>query len=260
MKHTYKDRWFADPFILRVTERDIFILAEEYYDPIKRGRIVKLIIDKEDFILKSNEVIFELESHLSFPAIFRKDGIIYLYPENSSIGKLILYRYFEETNTVEPISILLDEPLTDAIISTAFGKAYLFSTKLPFPNGNTLSIYCSDQWNGKYEICQSVSFSDNTARNAGDLFQKGTTWIRPAQDCNGAYGRGVVLQQITPQNGGFSFRELKRFYPTSKKWNLGMHTLNIFEGMIVVDGRRYRNPLIRGLLSRMRHLVKFAIK
>jgi hypothetical protein len=69
-----------------------------------------------------------------------------------------------------------------------------------------------------------------------------------------------VLQEITCQNGAFSFCELKRFYPTSKKWALGMHTCNCLDGMIVVDGRRYRNPLIRGLLSKMRHLVKFAIK
>ena len=46
MKHSYKDRWFADPFILDVTDDIIHVLAEEFYKPIKRGRIAHLIIDR----------------------------------------------------------------------------------------------------------------------------------------------------------------------------------------------------------------------
>ena len=30
MKHPYKDRFFADPFILKVTDMEIVVLAEEY--------------------------------------------------------------------------------------------------------------------------------------------------------------------------------------------------------------------------------------
>ncbi len=29
MKHSYKDRWFADPFILDVTDNEIIVLVEE---------------------------------------------------------------------------------------------------------------------------------------------------------------------------------------------------------------------------------------
>ena len=47
MKHNYKDRWFADPFILKVTNDEIIVLVEEFYDPIHRGRISKLTIDKQ---------------------------------------------------------------------------------------------------------------------------------------------------------------------------------------------------------------------
>jgi hypothetical protein len=36
MKHSYKDRWFADPFILDVTDDEIIVLVEEWYDPIDR--------------------------------------------------------------------------------------------------------------------------------------------------------------------------------------------------------------------------------
>ncbi|GHV59879.1 hypothetical protein AGMMS49579_27320 [Spirochaetia bacterium] len=108
MKHTYKDRWFADPFILRITGNDIVLLAEEYCEPIKKGRIVKLIVDKKNYSLKDNDVVLELESHLSFPAIFRKNDDIFIYPESSASGELNLYKYTESENKIEPISLNLD--------------------------------------------------------------------------------------------------------------------------------------------------------
>ena len=33
LHHNYKDRWFADPFILDVTDTEIIVLVEEWYDP-----------------------------------------------------------------------------------------------------------------------------------------------------------------------------------------------------------------------------------
>lgn len=49
LKHPYTDRWFADPFIFDVTDDVIIVLVEEWYDPIQRGRISKLVIDKNTF-------------------------------------------------------------------------------------------------------------------------------------------------------------------------------------------------------------------
>ena len=33
LNHECKDRWFADPFILDVTDDKIYVLVEEYYYP-----------------------------------------------------------------------------------------------------------------------------------------------------------------------------------------------------------------------------------
>src|SRR5574344_1914204 len=52
LKHYYKDSWFADPFILDVTDEEIIVLVEEWYKPIKRGRISKLTIDS-DYCIRS---------------------------------------------------------------------------------------------------------------------------------------------------------------------------------------------------------------
>lgn len=49
VKKRINDRWFADPFILDVTESEIIILAEEYCYDIRRGRIARVVIDCKTF-------------------------------------------------------------------------------------------------------------------------------------------------------------------------------------------------------------------
>jgi hypothetical protein len=254
MKHDYTDRWFADPFVLRVTEQEFIVLVEEKYHPIKRGRIAKLTIDRSSLCLKSCEVVLALDSHLSFPAIFRNGVEVYIYPENAANGKLTLYKYNECSNAVEPVSVLSPEPLTDAIIVTAFGKPYLFSTKRPSPNGNVLSIYSSQEWDSVYQLDDTVCFTDNTARSAGNLFQINGRWIRPAQDCNGGYGKGLVFHEVVLEGNKFSFHELKRFYPVAGRWDVGMHTFNVYEDVTVVDAKQYCFPIAKRFLDRMRYV------
>jgi hypothetical protein len=93
VKHHYKDSWFADPFILDVTDTDIIVLVEEWYKPIRRGRISKLIIDRNTFVLKDLQVVLQLDTHLSFPVIERREDGVYIYPENGESGNLSIYRY-----------------------------------------------------------------------------------------------------------------------------------------------------------------------
>ena len=121
LNHPYKDRWFADPFILDVTDNEIWVLVEEWYDPIQRGRISKLIIDKQTYKLKDILVLLELDSHLSFPAIRRAQYGIYVYPENSVTGKLTEYKYIPEKEKLE-ISDIMVPNLTEACILA--GESY----------------------------------------------------------------------------------------------------------------------------------------
>lgn len=253
IQHSYTDRWFADPFILDVTDNEIILLCEEYYYPIKRGRIAKLEIDKKTWKLKNSQVVLELDTHLSFPAIFRKGDDVFIYPENSENGALTSYCYNVQHNKCTKCDDLIDEPLTDAIITELFGEKLLFSTKIPVQNKNILDVY---HWkDNKYAKSSSVLFSDNIARNAGDFFKIDGGIYRPAQDCNKVYGGAVILQKVT-KDTEFKFVDIRRIESDNSQYNVGCHTFNHYKGYTVIDAQGYKFPFIAKILMFLRSILK----
>ena len=86
VKNPYKNKWFADPFILEATENTIQFLVEEFDDKVGRGRIARLKVNKSNCRIEECSIILDLPTHLSFPVIYRVNGCIYVHPENSASG------------------------------------------------------------------------------------------------------------------------------------------------------------------------------
>lgn len=170
MEHECRDRWFADPFILDVTDDKIYVLVEEYYYPHKRGRLAMLTVDKASNKLLKVDTILELDSHLSFPAIIRRVGKILVYPENFKGGGLKLYDLDLEKPALVNARPISDALLTDAIYTELFSKKQIYSTEIPNPNGSTLGVYETDGA-GKYVKVKEYHFPEKIARNAGDWFE-----------------------------------------------------------------------------------------
>ena len=181
LKHDSKYSWFADPFILDVTDNEIHVLVEEYYKPIQRGRISRLIIDRYSYELKQKDVVLELRTHLSFPAIIRKEKDVFIYPENGESGELNLYQYFPESNKCVKIETILSEAVADAIIARVNGEDMLFCTKKTNPNGNELYVFTQDE-SGRYLEKERYTFDENIARMAGDFFEYNGKLYRPTQE------------------------------------------------------------------------------
>lgn len=256
LNHPYKNRWFADPFILEVTDNEIWALVEEWYDPIHRGRISKLVIDKQTYKLKDILVLLELESHLSFPAIRRAQDGIYVYPENSVTDKLTEYKYIPEKEKLEISDIIANEPLTDAIQTDFFGEKLLFSTRLPDANGKDLYIYRFDEETQAYREMSQYHYSENLSRSAGDFFKYGEKIYRPSQVCIKSYGDAVSIQEVNYNNGQFYEKEVRRIYSPHPDLDLGFHTFNTYKDIIVVDAVGYRHAKLCHLLRNLKHLVK----
>ena len=281
----FHDRWFADPFVLSVDGDEVTLLVEDYRYAEGQGRISRIIVDRKRGAIVSCKTILR-GGHYSFPAILREDGKVYLYPEQSRQGKLELFEYCPETETCEYVQTLSEEPLTDAIIY----KGVIYSTRLPEPNGKRLkmfkwpsavqssiaasqrsSAFCGSKQlrgvqddasqgsNGLRKFKNSSDVQDATAlnleletlnqpktyvfgeciaRNAGDFFEVNGVTYRPAQECNQWYGNGLSIQKF--EDG--TFTEVRRIP--------GMHTLNSFQGVTVVDRKVFPFQWVYWLLRR----------
>lgn len=79
LKHQYKDRFFADPFILKADESIVEVLVEEYeFKANSKGIIVKLVVDRNSARLINRIELLKLDTHLSYPFIERGEGYIYI--------------------------------------------------------------------------------------------------------------------------------------------------------------------------------------
>lgn len=235
-----KEKWFADPFILSYDNEKIVVLVEEMDFKINRGRIAKLIIDRNCYTIIDIKILLDLPMHLSFPAIERIGEDVYVYPENSASGHLLKYKYNIETDEMSLEGIMVNEPLTDAIKRRCNGMEYVFSTQMPNPNGNTLYIY--KKVNDDFVLFQKKVFADNTARGAGDWFEEDDRIIRPAQDCNGYYGIGLAFQEVNFDGDKFNFKEIIRI--KHPKGYDGMHTFNKYKDLCIIDYRRPVYPYV----------------
>ena len=267
INHKSKQSWFADPFILDVTDDEIILLVEEFYRPINRGRISKLTIDRITNVLLKCDVILELPTHLSFPLIIRKDSnledfikdidtdykssaepYVYLLPENGESGHLYIYKFFQKSNKIIRLCSVLDEAVEDAVPIKINEHLYLFCTPRENPNGNILHIY---KWSYKeklFEFLKEISFKENIARMSGSFFYYKNKLIRPTQECNFQYGHAVTLQVTDITD--FSFKEIRRIYSVHPRLNIGCHTFNSYKGVTVTDALGFDRMWIRKMLKR----------
>jgi hypothetical protein len=273
MKHNIEESWFADPFLLDVTDSCFIVLAEEFTKRLNKGRISKLIIDRHTYKLEKVEVVKELSTHMSFPVIIREPWFIerekvdteekgkffYIMPENGESGKLKIYKYNFSINKLEDAFIVLEEDVADAVPIKIGKDVYMFCTKKPMANGNVLYVYKWDKGVCKFILIGSKVFNENVARMAGCFFVHNRKMYRPTQECNIQYGHAITLQEITC-NGkslcetseldieSLEFKEVRRIYSTNPKLPIGMHTFNTYKGIIVTDALGFDNMWIRKIL------------
>lgn len=252
LKHNDKN-WFADPFILDVTEEHIILLVEEYNYKRWKGEIAKLVVDRNTYSLLEKHTLLVLDTHLSYPAIVRNGNDVIVYPENGSSNELYTYNYNKSLNRLKKSEQLLEMAVADATITDLFGDRFLFCTKQHVCSGKELSIF--KEINRKWEEYQTVVFDEKIARMAGDFFEIKGTIYRPAQDCNESYGHGTVIQKVEFVGNKFVFTNVTRYFSPDKRLNQGIHTLNSYKNVTVVDMEGYEWPLLAKIAKSLRTFI-----
>lgn len=245
LKHPYKDRWFADPFIYKVTEDKIIVFVEECnLLGYPKGIISELVIDRKTKSLKERHVMLESDTHLSYPAIIRHNGKVYVYPENGQSGKLNIYEYDEENHKmINPICIL-NEAVADATIQELDGKFVLIATKYPDTQENAY-LYQSNSLFGSFSEVSVLPFqlSRSCSRPGGNWFTTKDGMFRPAQDCSKRYGGALSIMSIQKKGDVLKEKLSFQIQPYSFRYSKGVHTLNFCEGICVIDGCGYLHQI-----------------
>ena len=245
-----KDRWYADPFILDYDDKVIELLVEEWRFKNHKGRIAKVTIDRNTYSFINENILLELDTHLSFPFIKRANDEIYVCPENSESGAWKMYKYDRENESLKYVKTIIEAPLTDAISTNMFGDEIVFTTCLPTASGKILNIYGGG-------ITKDFKFNSKEARGAGDLFKVDGVIYRPAQDCNGGYGKAVIIQRVSRQEDGtFSFKDVCKIKSTHPNFKRGCHTFNSYKGLIVIDVFGYRRGILGKATDRLKDIIK----
>lgn len=248
MKHSYKTCGFADPFLYKVTDTTFEVFAEEINFYRKNACLVSLVVDRQTKVLLERKVILKLDTHLSYPFIIRNSEGIFVVPENVASGKLNVYKYDEQENCLIFQKVLVELPLADATIVGDEECFYLFATKKGYDNSD-LYFWSANQIFGEYSPQEGRLIKSDFmgSRMAGNFFKKDGRFFRFAQDCNGGYGRGIVIYRVINLNPiSYKEEEIHRIYPTDPFYRDGIHTLNINEEVTVVDGYRLRyNPFVK---------------
>lgn len=270
LKHKYKDRWFADPFIYSVTERTITVFVEELMIEKPKGYLVELEIDRKSYEIHNRYVLLDLETHLSYPTILEYEGRTYVYPENGESGELNIYEYDRINHQLINPKCILCEALADATMLQMSGSEYyIIATKVPNVQERSY-LFKSDSPFGPFEAVSSepVQCSRRCSRPAGAWFKIDGTLYRPSQDCEAGYGSAISVMKVNSLHP-FSEQLLHKIMPLSYRYNLGTHTLNFYNKsnykMAVFDGYGYFYPIlgrlyyscfVRGFLNLIKIILK----
>lgn len=253
-----KDKWYADPFLLDVTDDSFVVLVEEFRYEHPKGRIARLVVDRKTMKIVSETIVLDLPTHLSFPIYQYDKDVLYIYPENIESGSFSRYRYDKQTDCFVYSDRLVDMPLADVVPFSINGRNYLLATdgRDNDGSGSILLVFSDDE--GAYTHFQSIEFSSKIARNGGAVLKIGESIYRVAQDCSIRYGYALNFQKmVVGENGKFSFETVSQIFPSGLQY--ATHTFNVCKGWAVVDVEVAVYPVIRhlyfGLASRFKKNV-----
>lgn len=243
MVHPYKDRFFADPFIVDMTTDVIKVLVEELFYHDGRGRITLLMVDRKTFRLVYRKVLLDLPTHLSFPFIYRTETEIYVIPENSQSGGLHAYHWDGNAETLTWISTLVEQPLIDSVIVRDNNGKYLLFGSLPGKQEHAnLFVWQSGEPLRGYERVSSVPVIDNRpdcARRGGGFFTVDGTLYAAVQSCAYSYGEALRICKVNRLSANYLEEEEVGVLRPDKRYPSGLHTFNLYKGLCVVDGLTY---------------------
>jgi hypothetical protein len=242
-----KDRFWADPFPVKVGDR-YHIFIEEWIYGKSRGHIAVLEVDSNGPV-GTPVPILEKDYHLSHPYVFEWEGAHYLLPETAENRTVELYRAVSFPDKWEPVAVLLsDVAAVDATIARLGDLWWLFVNigADRISRHDELYLFYAERPLGEWHPHRRnpVKSDVRSARPAGRIFFWDRHYYRPSQDCSKTYGHAIVLNRIEAIDPlRYRESEVARISPTWLPGLTGTHTINSASGLTVIDALLQRRRL-----------------
>jgi hypothetical protein len=256
-----RDAWAADPFGI---ERDgeLHVFFEDFARRINRGVISHVSVGLHGTVSEP-ELVLDVGVHASYPFLVERDGSVFMLPETSAAGELVLYEAVEFPRSWQRVKALLpDVPAVDASVVEYEGRWWMFAGILGRGQNHTLFVWDAPDLMGPWtaHAANPVKTDARSTRSGGTPFVVDGNLYRPSQDCSRQYGGRVVLNQVEVlSTTAFRERPVKALGPgATSLYSYGLHTLSAAGTRTLVDGygRRFvRDDMQRQLLTKQRQVV-----
>lgn len=232
------DRFYADPFPLRVHGRGLTLLAESAsLTPPHKGHICTIDVSRRGEVAQVRDALRTPE-HLSFPFLVREGGETICMPECHEAGALRAFKV-GEAGWCEQARLLEGVAAVDPVLFQHGGKWWLFCGDRAHEDTTHLFLFMADEWRGPWKPhpLNPVKSDVRSSRPAGAIIAHDGALYRPAQDCSQRYGGALSIQRIKRLTETlFEEEEAFRIDPRSLgRRYLGVHTLNGMADITIVD-------------------------
>ena len=227
--------YYADPFVYE-DGSNVYLFAEMMDRHRGIGTIAVSELTNGEFG-KFREVLRE-PFHVSYPNVFKYENSVYMIPESSANKEIRLYKAVEFPNVWQLEKVVLSgAPYVDTSIVVNGDILTLYTYYIDERNEKHSEKYLLNLSNGN--IVKDKNCILINERPAGNPIKIDNAIIRPLQDCDDYYGKGIIWAKESDghetQSGYLSFGN----YQMIPKYNnvTGTHTINRSEHYEVIDIR-----------------------
>ncbi|MFK0161000.1 hypothetical protein [Rhizobium sp. NPDC090279] len=234
------DRFYADPFPFHWQDRS-FLFVEDYRHATGKAVISVVPFDAAG-MPQEPRCVLEEPYHLSYPQVFERDGAIWMLPEASSGGKLVLYRCAAFPDRWVPEAVLIESEISDATLLDHGGQLWLFATNRDGygSTSDMLVVFHAPRLTGPWKphILNPVLIDRRMARPGGAFTRDADGRILlPVQDGTLGYGGGLGILQLLELDENTVRLSAPRPISAHGDWPYPkIHTLNRSGRLEVIDG------------------------
>ena len=242
--------FWADPNIFEHEGR-CYVFCEEYDERIGKGTIVVFSIGADGVWPEKPLPILETPYHLSYPFVFRYRNEIHMLVECSTEQRVESYRCVAFPHRWEGPTIIMDKvSAVDATLHEQDGRWWMFANMVENDGGKAWDelflFHAPDPFSGQWTPHpQNPIVSDvRWSRPAGRMFWQDGKLIRPAQNCAGGYGKGIVFRHVLKlSETEYEETTVGQIVPEWQPNIRAAHTFARGGGWTVCDGDRWRSKL-----------------